>query len=292
MIHAVLILAHKNPEMLIPLVGYFKRDCMVYIHFDAACPFPASVQSALQGYPQVKGIYQQYRVHWGGFSVLEAELFLLRKALSDSQADFYHLISGQDYPIKPLHAFLSFFENHPEQDYIDYQEMNPESNHFDVLRRLYLFQPHDRVDARTRQGRNIALAWSHHQLKNGFRKRHPTQFSRFYKASQWFSVTDTSARLLSAYTSESPAFLDYLRYEFAPEECYVPTVIINLSPVPHHNCNYRYIRWKSEHGSNPSNLGMEHFEDIRQSDAFFARKMEKPYCVPLIQHIDQQLLHE
>ena len=97
--HAILILAHKNPEMLIPLVGYFKRDCMVYIHFDAASPFPASVQSVLRDYPQVKGIYQQCRVHWGGFSVLQAELFLLRAALSDGRADFYHLISGQDYPI-------------------------------------------------------------------------------------------------------------------------------------------------------------------------------------------------
>lgn len=292
MIHAILILAHKNPEMLIPLVGYFKRDCMVYIHFDAASPFPASVQSVLRDYPQVKGIYQECKVHWGGFSVLQAELFLLRKALSDSQADFYHLISGQDYPIKPLRAFLSFFENHPGQDFIEYRELPLDSSHFDVLRRLYLFQPHDRVNARSRQGRNLVMAWSHHQLKNGFRRKCPRHFPQYYKGSQWFSVTDTSARLLSAYTSESPAFLDYLRYEFAPEECYVPTVILNLSPVPHQNDNLRYIRWKSEHGSNPSNLGMEHFEDIRQSDAFFARKMEKPYCVPLIQHIDQQLLHE
>ena len=292
MIHAILILAHKNPEMLIPLVKYFVRDCMVYIHYDATHPLPTDVHVALNGFPHVKGIFQEYRVHWGGFSVLQAELFLLQKALSDNRAGYYHLISGQDYPIKPLHAFLSFFENHPEQDYIDYQEMNPESNHFDVLRRLCLFQPHDRVDARTRHGRNMALAWSSHQLKNGFRRKCPMHFSCFYKASQWFSITHTSARLLMAYTSETPAFLEHFRYEFAPEECYVPTVILNLSPVPHQNDNLRYIRWKSEHGSNPSNLGIEHLSDILQSDAFLARKMEKPYCVPLIQKIERDIIND
>ena len=116
-------------------------------------------------------------------------------------------------------------------------------------------------------------------------------FSRFYKASQWFSITDTSARLLMDYTTSCPSFLEHFRYEFAPEECYVPTVILNLSPVPHQNCNLRYIRWKSEHGSNPSNLGIEHLPDILQSDAFLARKMEKPYCEPLIHQIEKKILN-
>lgn len=291
MIHAILILAHRNPEMLIPLVKYFKRDCIVYIHYDAASFLPLPIRSALNGIPQVRGVYQQYRVHWGGFSVLQAELFLLRTALSDCRADFYHLISGQDYPIKSLRKFLSFFEARHGRDYIEYNELNLESNHFDVLRRLSIFQPYDRVDARCKRGRNTVLAWSNHQLRNGFRRRCPQCFPRYYKGSQWFSITATSARLLLTYTSDSPAFLEHFRDEFAPEECYVPTVIVNLSPVPRLSYNLRYIRWKSEHGNNPSNLGPEHFHDIRQSDAFFARKMEPPFCIPLIKQIEKELLY-
>lgn len=291
MIHAILILAHKNPEMLIPLVEYFKKDCMVYIHYDAACSLPMSIRTILNETPQVRGIYQQFRIHWGGFSVLQAELYLLQTALSDSHADYYHLISGQDYPIKPLRTFLSFFEVHSRLDFIEYHELDIESNHFDVLRRLSIFQPYDRVDTRCKRGRNTVLAWSNHQLRNGFRRRCPQCFPRYYKGSQWFSITAASARLLSAYTLESPAFLEHFRYEFAPEECYVPTVIVNLSPIHRLDCNLRYIRWNSEHGNNPSNLGIEHFQDIRQSDAFFARKMEPPFCIPLIKQIEKELLY-
>ena len=58
--------------------------------------------------PQVAGVYRKYSVHWGGFSILRCELFLLKEAINNCDAEYFHLISGQDYPIKPLSSFLDF----------------------------------------------------------------------------------------------------------------------------------------------------------------------------------------
>ena len=60
---------------------------------------------------------------------------------------------------------------------------------------------------------------------------------------------------------------------FAPEECYVATVLVNLMDkediVP---WNHRFIRWKHENGNRPANLGCEHFRYLLEDEYLFARK--------------------
>ena len=40
----------------------------------------------LAAFPQTAGIWQEMDVHWGGFSLLEAELYLLYRAYADGEA--------------------------------------------------------------------------------------------------------------------------------------------------------------------------------------------------------------
>ena len=71
-------------------------------------------------YRQVKLVTDEYEVYWGGTSVLESELYLLRLAVQQSGADYFHLISGQDYPTRPLSYFLNFFNRNVGKEYISY----------------------------------------------------------------------------------------------------------------------------------------------------------------------------
>lgn len=116
MTHAILIIAHKYPEMLIPLIEYFKRDCVVYIHYDRNARLTETEATRLRSFPQVKGLYQQFAVHWGGYSILQAELFLLQQAYNDGVAEYYHILSAQDYPIMSFQSFMDFFEEHPKKE--------------------------------------------------------------------------------------------------------------------------------------------------------------------------------
>lgn len=107
--HAILILAHKNIGLLCRLAGYFEKDCDVFIHIDKKQPVTREEEEKLRSYKQVKAVSREYDVNWGGTSVLESEMHLLRMAVQRGDADYFHLISGQDYPTRPLDYFLEFF---------------------------------------------------------------------------------------------------------------------------------------------------------------------------------------
>ena len=104
--HAILILAHKNIGQLCRLAGYFEKDCDVFIHIDKKQPVTREEEEKLRSYKQVKAVSREYDVNWGGTSVLESEMHLLRMAVQRSDADYFHLISGQDYPTRPFRRVL------------------------------------------------------------------------------------------------------------------------------------------------------------------------------------------
>ena len=285
MTHTILILAHKDIQLLKHLVGYFSHDCYVFIHIDKKSCITDDELASLRNIAYVRGIYREYDVHWGGFSVLEAELSLLNHALNACDADFFHLISGQDYPIKPLRSFLSFFESNRGTSFIEY---NPKPVHLWPLRdqwRYRYFLPYDRIDARSAERAKLKK-WIVQQQECGYTRPLPSHFPNVYKGSQWFSITRTDAQLIISYTHTQPGFYEGLRYTFAPEETYITTLLANCSTNNISNSNMRYIRWKGENGSNPSNLGLEHFHDIANSDALFARKMKSQISDMLIREID------
>ena len=109
--HAIIILAHNDPEHLKRLIAYFDKDCYVLVHIDTKANFSNEYIQELIKMPQVIRVYRKYSIHWGGFSILKCELFMFREALSKTDASYFHLLSGHDYPIKPLNYFLKFFED-------------------------------------------------------------------------------------------------------------------------------------------------------------------------------------
>lgn len=291
MTHAILILAHKDFQLLKHLVGYFSRGCYVFIHIDKKSSITEHELASLRNIAYVRGIYREFEVHWGGFSVLEAEFSLIGHALNECDADYFHLISGQDYPIKPLDYFLNFFEEHASTSFIEY---NPKPVHLwplpDQWRYRY-FLPYDRIDARSAERAKLKK-WIVLQQRCGYTRPLPSHFPNIYKGSQWFSITRTDAQLILSYTLTQSGFYEGLRYTFAPEETYITTLLANCSTNNISNSNMRYIRWKGENGSNPSNLGLEHFQGIANSDALFARKMESPISDMLIREIDYSIIYK
>ena len=98
----------------------------------------------------------------------------------------------------------------------------------------------------------------------------PDEFDHLYGGSQWFSISRHAATTLLDYTDRSPSFYGRMWMTFAPEECYVATVLVNLldkdSIEP---WNHRFIRWKYENGNRPANLGCEHFRFLLDKGYLF-----------------------
>jgi hypothetical protein len=290
--HAIMIMAHKNTAFVTKIAKYFSDSCDVFVHFDTKSHLVNEELNQLKNLPQVKAVLQQYDVNWGGTSVLECELWLLQYAIEHGEADYFHLISGQDYPIRPLDDFLKYFEEHSGQNYIQYTRLPNRRWENNTFSRLQYFYPYDWATSHDNPRR-----WVREQVRlqkeRGIKRQLPMEFDHLYGGSQWFSITREAADTLLRYTREQPSLLRRMWMTFAPEEFYVATVLVNLiGEGSITQGNLRYIRWKNENGNRPANLGMEHFKYLCQNNCFFARKFERNISEDLLQNIDKYLLQD
>ena len=94
--HAYLIMAHDNfyiLEKLIQLIDYDLND--IYIHIDKkAKNFNFNYFRNLVNKSNIYFV-KRFNVRWGGYSIVEAELELLNKAIK-GEYEYYHIISGVD----------------------------------------------------------------------------------------------------------------------------------------------------------------------------------------------------
>ena len=122
--HAYLILAHSRFDQLRKLAGLLddpRND--IFIHVDArAAEFE---RSSLDGACKHSGLFfiePRMKVHWGGVSIMRAEIELLRMAVA-GQYDYYHLLSGMDLPIKSQDTIHEFFDANAGKEFIQLWQM-------------------------------------------------------------------------------------------------------------------------------------------------------------------------
>lgn len=289
---AIIILAHNDIPLLFHLAEYFCHDCDVFIHIDKKTEVSVDDMVKLRSLPQVIAVYRKYAVRWGGFSILKAQMFMLREAYRLSNASTFHVISGHDYPIKPLDRFLRFFGDNKDLNYVAFGRVGVVGTDFDSYYRYQYFFPYDYSDSRGDLLHKTSK-WVALQRKLGINRGIPTQFDRIYCGSQWFSITRNAVGAILEYTDKHPSFYRRMRFTFAPEETYFLTIILNLcNPKSVINKNYRFIRWHNENGNSPANLGKEHFHLLAETEDFFARKVCSPYDKKLVPLIDKFLLNE
>ena len=100
--HAFLIIAHKEIDQLNSLIKALDNERNdIFINLDPKDqPYVYKVKKANLFFNNfIPG-------KWGGFSLVKIELSLLELANKNRNYDFYHLLSGQDYLLKPLPSLL------------------------------------------------------------------------------------------------------------------------------------------------------------------------------------------
>ena len=284
-------MAHKNMAQLSRLIAYFTHDCDVFVNIDKKSEVSANEIDELGSMPQVRAIYR-CSVNWGGFSILRTEMFMLREALKHSDAGYFHLISGQDYPVKPLSQFLDFFEQRNGEEFLQYVELPSPRWEGGTFSRFQYYYPYDWTQ-KGKDARRWVLKIVEFQKRHRLKHRIPDYFDHLYGNSQWFSLSREACDKLVQFTQDHPSHYRRMWMTFAPEESYTATVLMNLMPKDRFSrWNYRFIRWKRENGNNPANLDASHFHFLLERNFLFARKMELPCSQNLMRLIDRYLINE
>ena len=289
--HAYLILAHSHfgqLRKLVELLDDSRND--IFIHVDARAEgFDRRCLDGACRYSTVTLIEPRIRVHWGGVSIMRAELELLKAAALGSY-DCYHLLSGMDLPIKSQDAIHEFFDRNAGKEFIQMWQMKKSTpSRF----RYFTLFPEGAGSFGTNLLNNIFKGL---QMAVGFRINRDVDF---HFGSQWFSISDELAK----YIIDREDWLEKVfRHTNTCDEIFLPTLVWSSpfrdklyepSESPANSIgmgNARFIDWtRGESVRHPWTFRNEDWDLLHNVPQMFARKFDESVDNEIIEKIYSEL---
>lgn len=278
---AILITAYRNFNHLMDIINFFDADFNIYIHIDKKHKPEKTVINTIKSAKNVDFISSKYSVNWGGLNHLKCYLLLSEEALKNPDNVYFHLISGQDFPVKTSNHFKNLIKGDHLKDHIEFFKLpttiwKNQNGGFD---RIEYYNLYDIVNAK----KYIKWLWFlvRIQKKIHLKRRVSDSVGELYGGFTWWSLTRDTLQYVIDYTKEKPYLINRMKHTFCPEEMYFQTVIMNSEHAENViNDNLRYIDWNQdrvgEHEASPAILNITDFEKVKSSNKLFARKFDFP----------------
>ena len=301
-----LIASHTNPEQVVRLARLLSMkssEAAVVIHHDYSKSYldPA----AFGQMPNVHIMEEVIPVKWGKFSLVEMTLHVIEWIATRIEFDWIAFISGQDYPIQPLHRIEQFLASTEYDGFVSgvaLREAMPcgptECSIADAPGTIctacwrhyyYQFYEISHIPFLSTFIRDNKKLWKRfgrkvNNLQSFFYINDPigicslsTPFNEnleCYKGSQWFTVNDKCVRYILDFIPKNPHFTTYYKRTLLADESFFQTILFNAIELNILNDNKRYIKWEDSHVRSPSILRKKNFEHIISSNKHFARKFD------------------
>lgn len=280
---AYFILAHTQAEQLARLVAQLNTpDARFYIHIDANTPpdvFAAMQAATPAAQANIRWIARQ-PCRWGGFSLVDASLRLIKTALKDG-FDWGVLLSGQDYPIHSNEYLNHFLANSNHAGFIDIKR----PSEFDIAYRYRAWH------FESLNGKKSGKALQKIQrLANacGIQRKLPPPISQIYAGSQWWMLSQQTCQATLEFIEKNPAVIQFFQHTLVPDEMFFQTVLMHTDVAPQlcHNA-MRYLEWETGAWS-PKTFEVQQIASLQQRPELFARK----FSSDLASHNALKVLHE
>lgn len=277
---AYLIMAHHNPEQLKKLLRLLDyEENAIYLHIDKKSPMAKSLKEFQITEHAKLHIYTRYKVAWGSFEVVKAQWFLMEKAVRE-EFDYYHLLSGQDLPIKTQKEIQEFFEMHKGMEFVHFERKEP-------IKAAYM--PFCNRICHTKNSKIRKIFVILNKIFTEQQKKKSLQM--LYKGSEWFSITH---ELAFALVKEKNIALNKVKGWHCPDEYVLQTFFMEQYTPERKYGGYendyrdclRYIDWKR---GNPYVWRLENYEELMASPYLFARKFDEQTDSEIIEKIYSRL---
>lgn len=287
--HTFLITAYKDEVQLCSLVSQLlKFPSFIYIHIDKKSPaLRENITVKYAANEKIKIITHPVSVYWGGFSHLAAILSLINEAHKNPANARFHLISGQDLPIKSKNEFELFFTTHAHKEYItSFQLPDPQWMN-GGLDRINYYHLNDVLDPKKYffpriNGRFIRL-----QKWLGIKRKQPAYISDYYGGGTWWSLSRKAIDEILDFNKKHPGYIRRFKHTYCPEEIFFQTILNhsvlkeNLMPE-----DLRYIDWNVAGGKFPPALDESYLQKIFKKEKFFARKFDSEISANLRKRLE------
>lgn len=259
--HAYLILAHNEFDVLSWLVKALDdRSNDIYIHYDVRVRKKPELGC---NYSKLTVIDNRVKSKWGDVSLAEAELNLMEAAFRNGGYDYYHIISGTHFPIKPLNELNAYFEKTCGKNVL--MPMGTSTEEIEMKMGKYHFFLTHLVDKRKWLRKLYHFFWL---VCLRLQKRHTRDVSFVSgKASQWCSLTGDTVKQMVNRRRE--ILTNYWR-SFCCDEFFVRSFIEQNGLPMVLNESMCFIDFVN---TAPRDLTVDDYDTLKCSPALFARKM-------------------
>lgn len=273
--HAYLILAHKNWDQLktlIELIDDERND--IYLHIDKKSKLTKESLDKILSSAEQSRIFLIKRtfITWGTFDMVEAEYRLLKAAINRGY-DYYHLLSGQDLPLKTQDEIHSFFDQNQGKEFVGFGEakwvnsVHYRYKYYWFFLNIVFNRNKGRVSSISKRFVLLQKICGVNRLKRYF----------LSAGAQWFSITDDFANYLC---SKEETVKSRYRFTIIPDESFVQTIIADSCFVSscylyrNRLCMDSCMRMIDWNRGNPYIFRTKDFESLIKSGMIFARKFD------------------
>lgn len=286
MIQALLITAYKDFDQLYELVNSLNHKYQFYIHIDKKSLYTQEQINLLEKHKQVQYATRNFNVNWGGINHLKSILHLAEEALLNKDIEYFHIVTGQDYPISSPNNIEDLLEKNKGKEYFEIFTLPDQRKHGwpgnGGLDRIEYYNFYDFFNAQSKIGNYSIKLLVLIQKLLGI-KRSLKSLPKLYGGSTYCTLSYNALNYIINYTNQYPKFLKRFRYTFCAEESYFHTIIMNSSYKANVvNNNLRYIDWNIRNGIRPAILNEGDYHNIVNSGNIFARKLDSKISKALL----------
>ncbi len=274
------LLTHNNPEQIRRLIGRLNKmfdEPPITCHHDfAKCSlpvevFPGNVSFVLPPLPTERNM----------FSLVEAAIRAIKLMYkAPVPPDWFVLLSGSDYPIKPAVQIRRDLAACPYDANIHHELID--ASHFE---RDWHHLCYDRYCKKTlfRLYPTHMTVRLHPLLSRPFLPFSP-EF-RCFAGEFWFCANRRVAEYILSFHTTRPALASHYRSAPIPDKSYFQCILANAPNFKLSQNDYRYIDWNHS-DTHPKTLGIEDLPRLLSSADHFARKFDMNWDARILDELD------
>lgn len=292
--HAYLIMAHKNINQLQLLINALDfKDNDIYLMVDRKSKMDINTLKTTFS-PLL--FTNRIDVHWGSDSQIKAEMCLFKKAYnSNCNYDYYHLISGQDYPLASQEEIHKFFDNNPNHEFLTFSDMATQQE-LSIRLHNFLFSNSFRTD-------NIFIKIIHKLQRNLYKGLFKLKKNndKIYFGANWCSIDNDFVK----YLVDNEQYIERRFFKgFLADEVYKHQLIMEnkhfrdkvykldgVHDLPEEfQGNLRYINWWDGSPYTWTKNDIYTLIKARKQGHLFSRKFDNDIDSEIIQMINNELI--
>ena len=299
----IVVLAHRLPDQVGRLLSALRHpDVSLYLHVDARAPLAPFLQAIGAQWPDGMVLLPRYAHHWGSPAIVDATVSGLSQAVQD-ECDYVVLISGQDFPLRPVTDIVTFFEQAAGRSYMAHWPLPSSRWRFEGRDRIEFYSyallgrqetcvpPGEDLSALNLRGRALNLLLRARSLGKPAR-RFPSYLQPF-GGWQWWNLSRAAARYVLEFLERHPDYRAYHERTVCASEVFFQSILAGTRLGHDHELvddSLRFTRWHP---------GANHPEVLRESDLdamlasgqLFARKFDQQVDPRVLERLAAEVVH-